>query len=140
VGLNADQQVSNTIGLFLRAGWNDGLTSTWAFTEIDNTGSLGCTIKGNAWKRPDDVIGIAGVSNGISPQHQDYLNAGGYGFLIGDGKLTNYGRENITEVYYDAQITNSFWLTLDYQFVMNPAYNEDRGPVNLFALRGHIEF
>lgn len=138
--LSADQQVSKTVGLFLRAGWNDGLTSTWTFTEIDNTGSLGGTIKGNLWKRANDVFGIAGISNGISPEDRDYLNAGGYGFLIGDGKLTNYGRENIIEAYYDAQITNSFWLTFDYQFVMNPAYNEDRGPVNLFALRAHIEF
>jgi high affinity Mn2+ porin len=139
-GLNADQQLSKTVGLFLRAGWNDGLTATWAFTEVDNTGSLGCTIKGDSWKRANDVIGIAALSNGISDDHRDYLNAGGYGYLIGDGKLTNYGREDIIEAYYDAQITNSFWLTFDYQFVMNPAYNEDRGPVNLFALRGHIEF
>lgn len=140
LGLNADQQISKTIGLFLRAGWNDGLTSTWAFTEIDNTGSLGGTLKGDAWTRPNDVFGIAGVSNGISDEHRDFLNAGGYGFLIGDGKLTNYGREDILETYYDAQITNSLWLTFDYQFVMNPAYNADRGPVSLFALRGHIEF
>lgn len=140
VCLSADQQLSSTIGLFLRAGWNDGLTATWAFTEIDNTAELGATIKGNCWKRPNDLIGIAGVSNGISDEHRDYLNAGGYGFLIGDGKLTNYGREDIIEAYYDAQLTASLWLTFDYQLVVNPAYNADRGPVNLFALRGHIQF
>jgi high affinity Mn2+ porin len=31
-------------------------------------------------------------------------------------------------------------LTVDYQFVQNPAYNHARGPVNLFALRLHSEF
>jgi high affinity Mn2+ porin len=31
-------------------------------------------------------------------------------------------------------------ITGDYQFVDNPGYNRDRGPVNLFALRLHAEF
>jgi hypothetical protein len=30
-------------------------------------------------------------------------------------------------------------LTLDYQWIRNPAYNLDRGPVSVFALRIHIE-
>ncbi len=140
VGFNADQQLSKSFGLFLRAGWNDGQTATWAFTEIDNTFCFGGALNGNKWKRSNDVLALAFLSNGISSQHRAYLNAGGYGFLIGDGKLTNYSRENIIEVYYNAQLFSSFWLTFDYQFVMNPAYNADRGPVNLFALRGHVEF
>ena len=30
-------------------------------------------------------------------------------------------------------------VTLDYQWVQNPAYNRDRGPVSIFAVRVHAE-
>ena len=138
-GINAEKEISNTIGAFLKASWNDGKTATWAFTEIDRSISAGVNIKGNSWKRPNDNIGIAQVINGISKAHQDFLNAGLYGFIIGDGKL-NYGAEAITEIYYKAQMASSFFISADYQFVNNPAYNKDRGPVHVFAIRGHIEF
>ena len=90
-------------------------------------------------KRPDDVFGVAGVMNGLSDDHRSFLAAGGYGFIIGDGKL-NYGKEAIVETYYNARFSDFLWLTVDYQFVNHPAYNKDRGPVNVFAIRGHIEF
>ena len=31
-------------------------------------------------------------------------------------------------------------LSFDYQFIANPAYNTDRGPVNTFAVRFHAQF
>jgi len=139
LGFSADQELNNEIGIFMRAGWNDGKDVTWAFTEIDQTLSAGISIKGTIWKRQSDVFGIASVINGISGPHRDFLAAGGYGFIIGDGKL-NYGHEAIIETYYNAFLSKFFWLTLDYQFVNNPAYNKDRGPVNVFALRGHVVF
>ncbi|MEO9071243.1 MAG: carbohydrate porin [Ginsengibacter sp.] len=139
LGFSADQELNNEFGIFMRAGWNDGKDVTWAFTEIDQTLSAGFTIKGIKWKRSNDVFGIASVINGISGPHRDFLTAGGYGFIIGDGKL-NYAHEPIIETYYNAFLSKFFWLTLDYQFVNNPAYNKDRGPVNVFALRGHATF
>ena len=138
-GINAEQAINDAIGLFFKASWNDGKTATWAFTEIDRTVSAGINIKGNGWKRPADNIGIGQVVNGISGDHQKFLSAGLYGFIIGDGKLT-YGHESITEVYYKAKITSSLFASFDYQFVHNPAYNKDRGPVHVFAIRGHVEF
>jgi hypothetical protein len=139
LGLNAEQELTNNIGFFSRIGWNDGKYASWAFTEIDQTINAGLSIKGTKWKRSNDVFGIAGVSNGISKDHRDFLKEGGYGFIIGDGNL-NYGNETILETYYNAQLTKFFWLTFDYQFVSHPGYNKDRGPVNVFALRGHVEF
>src|SRR5205085_6788151 len=124
---------------FFKASWNDGKTATWAFTEIDRSVSAGVSIRGIKWKRPNDNIGIAQVVNGISKDHQTFLNAGLYGFIIGDGKLT-YGVESVSEFYYQAQIAKSLYAAFDYQFVNNPAYNKDRGPVHVFAIRGHVEF
>lgn len=139
LGLNIEQELTNEVGLFSRIGWNDGKYASWAFTEIDQTISLGLSIKGNKWKRTDDVCGIATVFNGISAGHQTFLKAGGYGFIIGDGNL-NYAHEKIIETYYNAYLSKYFWWTLDYQFVTNPGYNKDRGPVHVFGVRGHIEF
>jgi high affinity Mn2+ porin len=140
LGINAEQELTNDCGIFFRAGWNDGKTSSYVFTEIDQTITGGISIKGIKWKRPDDVFGMAAVVNGISQDHIDFLNAGGYGFIIGDGKLTHYGNEEIIETYYSARMSKEIWATLDYQFINNPAYNIDRGPVHVFGARVHVEF
>ncbi|MDR3711450.1 MAG: carbohydrate porin [Puia sp.] len=138
--LNMEQEIADGIGVYARAGWNDGKHATWAFTEIDQTIQAGWSVRGMRWKRKDDVFGIAGVLNGISADHRAFLKAGGYGFIIGDGKL-NYGHEGIIETFYNARLFDNVWATFDYQFVHNPGYNKDRsGPVHVFGVRGHIEF
>ncbi len=139
-GLNFEQELNDNLGIFARAGWNDGKTATWAFTEIDQSISAGLNYTGKQWHRADDVFGLAGVVNGISDDHIAFLNAGGYGFIIGDGKLPHYSTERIIEAYYSAKINKNVFLSGDYQFVQNPAYNADRGPVSFFALRAHVEF
>jgi high affinity Mn2+ porin len=140
-GINLSQELSANAGMFSRIGWNDGKNETWAFTEIDRTFSMGLSYKGNAWKRKDDNAGIAIVLNGLSSEHKNYLANGGLGFMLGDGAL-NYGPEAITEFYYSLKpsATAPLWLTADYQFVINPGYNKDRGPVNIFSVRVHTEF
>jgi high affinity Mn2+ porin len=136
--LNLEQALTNDLGFFARTGWNDGKHATWAFTEIDQTISAGLSLKGTCWKRNNDVVGLAQIVNGISADHQAFLKAGGYGFIIGDGNL-NYGHETITEAYYSAQVTKTFWVSFDYQLVINPGYNRDRkGPVSVFGFRGHV--
>jgi len=139
-GINAEQELGSMLNAFLRLGWNDGKNATWAFTEVDNTISGGIRIYGKGWKRPSDNIGLALLSNGISRDHRDFLAAGGYGFMLGDGQLPHYGRENIAELFYQCHLLYNIWATLDYQFVDNPAYNKDRGPIHVFAARAHIEF
>ncbi|MBN9381381.1 MAG: carbohydrate porin [Chitinophagaceae bacterium] len=139
-GINAEQEFSNIVSAFFRLGWNDGKNATWAFAEIDNTISGGIRIYGNNWKRSSDNIGVALLSNGISKDHRDFLAAGGYGFMIGDGQLPHYSRENIAELFYQCKLFYNLWITLDYQFVDHPAYNQDRGPVHVFSGRAHIEF
>jgi len=124
---------------FVKTSWNDGKNETWAFTEIDRSFTTGIQLDGTLWKRNHDRFALAFVSNALSADHRTYLAKGGYGFLIGDGKL-NYGNEQILEAYYSINIYRKIFLSPDYQFVTNPAYNKDRGPVHIIALRLHAEF
>ncbi|MFT4023774.1 MAG: carbohydrate porin [Flavihumibacter sp.] len=139
-GMSAEQEIAKDLSLFARAGWNDGKTATWAFTEIDQTASAGLTAGGARWRRNDDKLGIAIVGNGISADHAAFLASGGYGFMVGDGKLNRRGTETIAEIFYSAALLPHCWLSVDYQFVSNPGYNKDRGPVHVFAARAHISF
>jgi high affinity Mn2+ porin len=123
---------------FIKASWNDGKNETWAFTEIDRSIATGFLLEGSLWKRKNDNLGIAMVVNGLSNDHKQYLSLGGYGFIIGDGKL-NYATEQTIELYYSLNVWKKIFITPDYQFVNHPAYNKDRGPVHLVALRLHVE-
>ncbi len=138
-GLNADQEITKNIGVFSRVGWNDGHNEAWMYTDADHSGSLGISAKGDAWRRSGDSAGLAGVISGISKVNQQYLMAGGTGILDGDGNL-NYGREFAMETYYDHTLPRKIHCALDYQFVTNPAFNRDRGPVSIFGTRFHWEF
>jgi len=136
---NVEQSVTDDIGLFGRWSWNNGKTEIMSFTDIDASLSGGTSIKGTKWGRPDDVIGIGGAINALSRDHRDFIAAGGLGPLIGDGQL-NYRKERILETYYAYALNKQITLTADYQFVTNPAYNADRGPVHVFSGRLHGEF
>jgi high affinity Mn2+ porin len=138
--LNVEQSIKDDLGFFLRAGLSDGTSSVTSYTDIDNTVSFGFSLAGKRWNRPDDTVGIGFVRNDISRHFKNYLNAGGLGILIGDGKLPNSGPEEIMETYYSFAIIKGVNLTADYQFVNNPAYNRDRGPVNFFGARLHAQF
>lgn len=138
-GLNIEQEVAKNIGLFSRLGWSDGQNEAWVFSDVDYTSTAGISIKGEKWRRPNDTFGLAGVLNGITPDHQKFLGAGGVGILAGDGDLS-YGWEKILETYYDFQMWKPVHASLDYQFISNPAFNRERGPVHVFGVRLHWEY
>ncbi|MGH8456363.1 MAG: carbohydrate porin, partial [Stenotrophobium sp.] len=139
--LNLEQPLADNgeTGVFMRLGWDDGKTETFAFTEMDRHLSLGAQIDGLHWYRPDDRLGIAGVVGGLSGPHREYLAAGGEGFVVGDGKL-NYGTEQVAEIYYRAQLCRFLQLSPDFQYIRNPGYNRDRGPARVIGFRIHAEY
>jgi carbohydrate-selective porin OprB len=138
-GVNLEQNLTPNLTAFARWGWNNGRTESFAYTEIDSTIATGLGVNGAKWNRKQDRAGVAFVSNGIKKDHQNYLANGGYGFLIGDGRL-NYGRENIVESYYTAHVWRGIYLAPGLQYIVNPGYNRDRGPVIVPSLRAHAEF
>jgi len=138
-GLNWEQEVASDVGVFSRLGWNDGHNESWTFTDVNWTISLGVSVKGDAWHRPDDTFGLAGIMSGASRENQKFLEAGGVDLTDGDGALS-YRPEKVLEAYYAFQIFKSVQFTLDYQFIDDPAFNRDRGPVSVFGARLHWEF
>jgi high affinity Mn2+ porin len=139
VSMNVEQEVTSDLGLFMRAGWADGSVEPDAYTDVDRTVAAGLSLKGKQWGRPDDTFGLAGIVNDISNVHQQFFNAGGTGILVGDGMLPHPGPEQILETYYAFPVLAST-VTFDYQFILNPAYNRDRGPVSVLGARWHTEF
>jgi len=138
-GVNVEQSIAGDVGAFARASWNNGESETFAFTEIDRSFSAGLLVRGAAWGRAADSLGVAVVRNGISGPHRDYLGAGGLGFFIGDGQLS-YRTENIFETFYSLGAVKDVWVSLDFQRVFDPAYNADRGPVSVASARLHYGF
>ena len=138
ISMNLEQQLMPNVGFFARAGFANGDIEPYEFTDIDRTVAAGLSIVGKQWGRADDTFGIAGVINGISSTHAAFLNAGGLGILIGDGQLPHPGSEMIMETFYSFPVLAAR-VTLDYQLIVNPAYNRDRGPVSVFGLRVHFQ-
>ncbi len=138
--LNIEQNLTPDVGVFLRASHNDGRYETYAFAEIEHQVSAGLSVSGKAWGRSNDVLGIAVAQNGLSKRHQDYLAAGGLGAFIGDGRLDHYRPERVFETYYSYAVNQQLAMSVDYQHINDPAYNPERGPVNVFSARAHWAF
>ena len=139
-GLNLEQQLAADLGLFARASLSQGNVEEVDFTDINQSLSAGISLAGTRWGRSDDTVGLAGVVNRISHQGEAYLAAGGLGGIIGDGQLPNSGPEQILEAYYSLAVFSFAHLTVDYQYINNPAYNRDRGPVSILGIRAHAQF
>jgi len=138
-GLNGEQQITACLRGFARWGWNEPHHESFAYTEVHNSLALGGDYAGSPWHRPLDKAGGAFVTNGLSDEHARYLALGGNGFLLGDGALT-YGREHIVELYYNTHLWRGVWAAADLQRIVNPGYNQVRGPVVVGSARLHVDF
>ena len=139
IALNLEQDLGGDAGAFARASWNDGSRETYEFTDINRSLSAGLSLAGGRWGRSQDTVGLAVAVNGLSSAARGYFAAGGLGVLIGDGRLPDYGFEKIAETYYAARLNGHLTVSADFQYVVNPAYNADRGPAGIFGLRIHAE-
>ena len=137
-GFSTQMELSENVGAYVRAGWGDGRTETFMFTEIDRSLAAGVLAKGGMWSRADDKAGLAAYINGLSRSHRDYLARGGQGFFLGDERL-NYGTERILEAFYSLGFGKSLSFSLGYQRIRNPGYNRDRGPADVYGMRLHAE-
>ena len=137
--LNLEQAVTSQLGVFARASLNDGRNESLSFADIDRSISGGISLRGAAWGRPDDTVGIGAAINNLSRSHRDFFANGGLGLVIGDGRLS-YSAERAAEAFYALSLTKALTVSADYQLVANPAYNRDRGPAHFIAVRLHADF
>ena len=140
VSLSLEQQLAADLGLFMRLGKAGGNVEAYEFTDIDRSVSAGLSLQGTRWHRSHDTLGLAAINNGISAARERYLNAGGLGILVGDGRLPHPGPEQIIETYYSLAVLGAAHLSVDYQWINHPGYNRDRGPVSVVAVRLHAQF
>jgi high affinity Mn2+ porin len=139
VGASVEQYIGPGIGVFMRAMYSDGASEVAGYTSADRDLSLGVVAKGQAWHRPLDVTGVAFASGWISSAHAQYLAMGGVDDFLGDGRLSP-GAEMVGEVFYSVNLVHAVWLSADCQRIWNPGFNTDRGPVNVFGGRVHVEY
>lgn len=138
LGLALEHRLTPDIGLFARWMRADGKTETYAFTEADRSMSAGVSVGGAAWQRRDDRIDLALAESALSKGHQAFLAQGGTTFFLGDGRL-RYRPEQVVEAYYSAALFAGAALSADWQHLRHPGYNADRGPVNVYGVRFHLE-
>ncbi len=139
IGLSVEQHFTEDIGVFARGMFSDGQSEVDAFNAADRSFSVGAVAKGSAWKRSFDVTGVGFGMSWISSIHAQYLAMGGVDGFLGDGNLRQ-AAEGVVEGFYSVNLLDAIWVTADYQFLWNPGYNADRGPVNIFGGRVHAEF
>jgi high affinity Mn2+ porin len=138
-GLSVEQSLTPAVGVFFRGMYSDGETEVFSYTSTDRSISVGSVVRGSAWRRSSDTVGLGWSEGWISKDHADYLSLGGVDGFIGDGKLRQ-ASEGVLEVFYSLSLGSSSWASVDYQHIWNPAYNADRGPVDIFGGRVHAEF
>jgi high affinity Mn2+ porin len=138
--INLEQEITSDLGAFLRLAARNPNYESWQFSDASRSLEVGLSLKGTAWGRPNDTMGLAEMAAGIGHAAQAFFNAGGLGILVGDGKLPHYGIENVVEFYYNFEVHKGVNVTFDYQLTANPAFNEDRGPINILAARLDVKF
>ena len=139
IGIAAEQYVAKDVGVFVRAMYSDGRSEVDAYDPADADLSFGAVAKGSLWHRPFDVTGLGLAWGFISSEHAKYLGMGGVDGFVGDGAI-RAAPEGVFDVFYSVNLLKAIWLTADYQFLWNPGFNADRGPVHIFAGRVHAEF
>jgi hypothetical protein len=144
IGIHGEQALTKDLGIYGRAFTSDGKTETMSFTEADNSISVGMGMNGTSWQRPSDSVGISMMQNGLSSYRRGYLQAGGVSYFIGDyaspSQTISYSPERIGEIYYNATVIKNVLAGVNFQHIINPAYNSARGPVNILSFRVHAEF
>ena len=138
--VNIEQEITSDLGAFFRFAFRNPNYEAWQFSDASRSLEAGLSLKGTAWSRPNDTVGLAELAAGIGHAEQAWFNAGGLGILAGDGKLPHYGWENVIEFYYNFEVHKGVNVTFDYQFAVNPAFNEDRGPINILGARFDVKF
>ena len=133
IGLNVQQQLTDGVGMFIRAGMDN---KTYDFADITKGFNGGFVFSGKLWGRELDEFGLAAGYNSMK---------GGSSFKqgeftqIGTGSI-NFAPETVLETYYKFVPKKDWEFTADYQFVQNPNFLKNSNPAHVFGIRARISF
>jgi high affinity Mn2+ porin len=133
-GIDIHYRLTDNSGFFWRYSLNDGLHEDFGYTQCNASINTGILLKMKIIDRPKDKLGLCGSYNTISLLQQQYLQDGGVGFMVGDGTLT-YAPEQVFEAFYAFNFLDHIYLTANYQYIINVAYNAGRGNAHFLGAR-----
>ena len=136
IGINVEQHITDDIGVFFRGMYSDGQTEVDAYDPADRSIIFGAVAKGSAWHRHFDVTGAGFGMSWIrrsTPSTSPWAVS-----TASSATATSSTRraEGVVEAFYSVNLLKAIWLTGDYQFLWNPAFNADRGPVQHLRREG----
>jgi high affinity Mn2+ porin len=130
-GLSFDQELTDSLGVFCRYGWQDPKVYLSGNTfSLARSWSMGPQLKGSAWGRPDDVAAI------------------GFGQIVPSKKYKEVNglqakTESHLECYYNCKVNDHLSLSPDLQIIWRP-YGKDAAngdsTIVVGGLRGQVEF
>ncbi len=126
-GFSLDQQVSESISLFARAGYQ-----AEDYYPFDVFWSAGGQIAGKGWNRPDDAAGIAYGMALLGDEYKSYETSRGNDFTNKD--------EGHLEIYYRIQVNKNVSVSPDFQILFHPLGDSREDTVYVGAVRGFAEF
>jgi len=133
VGINLQQQITDGVGLFMRAGWDN---KTMDYNDITKSINGGFVFAGKLWNRPLDEFGIA---TGIHSMNGAMAYRNGVFTQIGTGS-PNFATEANLETYYKFVPWKGLEITADYQFVQNPNFLKYSNTAHVFGIRLRTSF
>jgi hypothetical protein len=117
VGISADQQLSQMIGVFGRFAWNNDEVYV-----VEWEASGGLSLKGLIPKRDEDVLGL------------------GVAALIPGDRYAQNDPEWHFELYYRIAVTENLAFSPDLQYVVNPGGDSKNDPVFAGMIRAEFNF
>lgn len=134
LGISFDQELTDSLGAFVRYGWQDpeqrlnGLTNDFS---LAHAWSTGLQLKGNLWSRDDDVVGLA---IGQAIPSDDYKDS---------SPILAARKELHFEGYYNYKVNDHLTISPDIQIICNP-YGRDASEgddtISVYGMRAQIDF
>ena len=132
-GINIQQELTDNVGMFVRAGFDKKTTDLKDTTHGFNGGFV---FNGTLWNRPNDEFGIAA---GINSQHGATFKGINKSYRIGTG-TDLFAPETNFETYYRWALNKNLDVTFDYQLINNPNFLKNSQPAHVFGLRLRANF
>ena len=139
-GLNTEQEVTDSLRLFARFGWNEDQHESFAYTEVGQTILFGGDYSGHelAPGERQDRRGVCFQRHQARPPELSALRRAGFSAGRRQPDLRARGHSGV--VLQRSSLARTLLATFGGSEIAHPGYNKDRGPVYVDTVRAHIDF